>query len=248
VKSKLYRYKICIISFFIALLTSISLTTASLAHWADLAVAEITLGETQTSITLTLPIGLVAKADDDNNGQISKNEVAAHKNELERFLGERIVLSDNKGQKGTLSINASDTSYLAPTLRVNTNTHTVLELTYSWLQPVEGIKIHYDLFLPEAPAAHCLATIFYQGKVENFIFNRQNRDFSITSDAKWLFGSSSLVAIAAAFVWGAMHAMSPGHGKTIVAAYLIGEQATAQQALFLGLTTTLTHTIGVFAI
>ncbi len=43
-----------------------------------------------------------------------------------------------------------------------------------------------------------------------------------------------------------MHAMSPGHGKTIVGAYLMGSEVTAQHALFLGLTTTLTHTRGVF--
>jgi ABC-type nickel/cobalt efflux system permease component RcnA len=52
----------------------------------------------------------------------------------------------------------------------------------------------------------------------------------------------------AAFGWGALHALSPGHGKTIVAAYLVGSRGTAQHALFLGLTTTITHTAGVFAL
>ena len=102
------------------------------------------------------------------------------------------------------------------------------------------------MFLDEAPAAHCLATIFHQGKVQNFIFNRQNRDFWLISGAKWQFGGSFIVALIGAFFWGAMHAMSPGHGKTIVGAYLMGSEVTAQHALFLGLTTTLTHTIGVF--
>lgn len=45
---------------------------------------------------------------------------------------------------------------------------------------------------------------------------------------------------------GAMHAMSPGHGKTIVGAYLVGTRGTAKHALFLGSTVTITHTIGVF--
>ena len=57
-----------------------------------------------------------------------------------------------------------------------------------------------------------------------------------------------LLALLAAFVWGAAHAMSPGHGKTIVAAYLVGSRGTAKHALFLGLTTTVTHTAGVFAL
>jgi ABC-type nickel/cobalt efflux system permease component RcnA len=57
-----------------------------------------------------------------------------------------------------------------------------------------------------------------------------------------------LLALLAAFGWGAMHAMSPGHGKTLVAAYLVGAHGTARHALFLGLTTTITHTAGVFAL
>ncbi|MBI3957430.1 MAG: high-affinity nickel-transporter [Chloroflexi bacterium] len=60
--------------------------------------------------------------------------------------------------------------------------------------------------------------------------------------------SALLLALLAAFVWGAAHALAPGHGKTIVAAYLVGSRGTARHALFLGLTTTLTHTAGVFVL
>jgi nickel/cobalt exporter len=55
-----------------------------------------------------------------------------------------------------------------------------------------------------------------------------------------------LLVMIAAFGWGALHALSPGHGKTIVGAYLVGTRGTIHHALFLGLTTTITHTIGVF--
>ncbi len=48
--------------------------------------------------------------------------------------------------------------------------------------------------------------------------------------------------------WGAAHAFSPGHGKSIVAAYLVGSRGTPRHAVFLGLTVTVTHTIGVFAL
>jgi ABC-type nickel/cobalt efflux system permease component RcnA len=47
---------------------------------------------------------------------------------------------------------------------------------------------------------------------------------------------------------GALHALSPGHGKAIVGAYLVGTRGTVKQALFLGLTVTFTHTAGVFAL
>jgi nickel/cobalt transporter (NicO) family protein len=57
-----------------------------------------------------------------------------------------------------------------------------------------------------------------------------------------------LASLAAALFWGAAHALSPGHGKTIVTAYLIGKRGTARDAALLGAIVTLTHTIGVFAL
>ena len=47
---------------------------------------------------------------------------------------------------------------------------------------------------------------------------------------------------------GGLHALSPGHGKTLVAAYLVGSRGTARHALMLGLIVTVTHTAGVFAL
>ncbi|HJS19210.1 MAG TPA: sulfite exporter TauE/SafE family protein [Anaerolineales bacterium] len=57
-----------------------------------------------------------------------------------------------------------------------------------------------------------------------------------------------LFALAVSLVWGAMHAMTPGHGKTVVGGYLVGSRGTLKHALYLGLTTTVTHTLGVFAL
>jgi ABC-type nickel/cobalt efflux system permease component RcnA len=57
-----------------------------------------------------------------------------------------------------------------------------------------------------------------------------------------------LIGIAVAFAFGALHAKSPGHGKTMVAAYLVGSRGTMKQAAFLGGMVTLTHTISVFAL
>jgi ABC-type nickel/cobalt efflux system permease component RcnA len=52
----------------------------------------------------------------------------------------------------------------------------------------------------------------------------------------------------AAFGWGALHALSPGHGKAMVAAYLVGTRGTARHAAALGAIVTVTHTAGVFAL
>jgi nickel/cobalt transporter (NicO) family protein len=57
-----------------------------------------------------------------------------------------------------------------------------------------------------------------------------------------------VLSLLIAMFWGAAHAFSPGHGKSIVAAYLVGSRGTPRHAVFLGLTVTVTHTIGVFAL
>ena len=57
-----------------------------------------------------------------------------------------------------------------------------------------------------------------------------------------------LLLLLIAFGWGALHAVSPGHGKAMVAAYLVGTRGTSRDAVALGLTVTVTHTIGVFAL
>ncbi len=57
-----------------------------------------------------------------------------------------------------------------------------------------------------------------------------------------------LVSLLLAVFWGAAHALSPGHGKTIVSAYMVGSRGTPWHAALLGLITTATHTAGVFAL
>jgi ABC-type nickel/cobalt efflux system permease component RcnA len=57
-----------------------------------------------------------------------------------------------------------------------------------------------------------------------------------------------LLLLLAAAGWGAVHALSPGHGKTMVAAYLVGTRGTARQAVALGATVTVSHTVGVFGL
>ena len=58
-------------------------------------------------------------------------------------------------------------------------------------------------------------------------------------------GIALLAALIAAGL-GALHALEPGHGKTIVAAYLVGSRGTAKHALLLGMIVTAAHTAGVY--
>lgn len=57
-----------------------------------------------------------------------------------------------------------------------------------------------------------------------------------------------LFALGVAFVAGAAHALTPGHGKALVAAYLVGSKGTVWDAVFLGSVVTVTHTAAVFVL
>jgi nickel/cobalt exporter len=57
-----------------------------------------------------------------------------------------------------------------------------------------------------------------------------------------------IAALLVAMILGSLHALGPGHGKALVAAYLVGSKGTPREAVVLGATVTLTHTLGVYAL
>jgi nickel/cobalt exporter len=59
---------------------------------------------------------------------------------------------------------------------------------------------------------------------------------------------TAVLAVLLALGLGAVHGISPGHGKALVAAYLIGNQGSLRQAAWLGITVAVTHTVGVFVL
>ncbi len=80
------------------------------------------------------------------------------------------------------------------------------------------------------------------------IITRAKDSFAQLVSAKELSYPVMMLSLLVAMFLGAGHALTPGHGKTVVAAYLVGSRGTAKHAVFLGLTVTATHTAGVFAL
>jgi nickel/cobalt transporter (NicO) family protein len=58
----------------------------------------------------------------------------------------------------------------------------------------------------------------------------------------------TLLSLLIAAFWGAVHALTPGHGKALVAGYLVGTKGRPRHAFILGATVTITHTAGVFGL
>lgn len=64
----------------------------------------------------------------------------------------------------------------------------------------------------------------------------------------WLAGGNLAAFYAAAFILGAFHALEPGHGKTVVAAYLVGSKGRVYEAVLLGAVVTFTHTFSIIVL
>jgi nickel/cobalt exporter len=77
---------------------------------------------------------------------------------------------------------------------------------------------------------------------------RGNGGFESLIAAERLSAPVILLSLCIAAFWGAAHALTPGHGKAIVAGYLVGSRGRPRHAVLLGLIVTVTHTAGVFAL
>ena len=80
------------------------------------------------------------------------------------------------------------------------------------------------------------------------VVERINRSFNDVVGRKHLTLGVGLLAISMALIVGASHAMLPGHGKTVMAAYIAGTQGSVRDAVLVGATVTATHTGGVLAL
>ncbi|MEG3896822.1 MULTISPECIES: HoxN/HupN/NixA family nickel/cobalt transporter [unclassified Microcoleus] len=263
---KLNRISKLFLLFFLTI--SLLLTTSTrpvYSHWSDLSVAEIIVNDLQTEVTLTFPTGLTNFADDNRDSQLQPAEVRSHQTQLEKFFSKQIRITNSSNIQGSVAVTPLEIAAKTASLIQQPNTHSTLILNYTWPAPSQNknpglpdaisiskpdkLRINYNLFLPGLVTASCQATIVQAGAVKSFVFTAQNREFLLAgNESIWDSGWSLLLAVAGAFAWGCVHAMSPGHGKTIVGAYLVGARATPVHALFLAATTTITHTAGVFAV
>ena len=111
--------------------------------------------------------------------------------------------------------------------------------------PLDQRRVSFDVS-PQVASSQQAARPALQPST--LLTGKQNDAFTRLITLENLSLPTLLFALVIAFIWGAMHAMTPGHGKTIVGAYLVGARGTPRHALYLGLTTTITHTAGVFAL
>lgn len=78
--------------------------------------------------------------------------------------------------------------------------------------------------------------------------DRLTTAFTTLVASRNLTAGFGILAAFLAVILGGLHAFAPGHGKTLMAAYLVGRQSSMRQAATIGLSVTLTHTFGVLAL
>jgi ABC-type nickel/cobalt efflux system permease component RcnA len=132
--------------------------------------------------------------------------------------------------------------------------------------PLEERSVHLTFAEGGAPADATMLAARQGSPVEGIRTGTNGSDTSAayTQEATWIPRETrrlvnvisgphlepriAILALLGAMLLGAVHALSPGHGKTIVGAYLIGSRGTPRHAVFLGSTVTITHTLGVFVL
>jgi len=107
--------------------------------------------------------------------------------------------------------------------------------------PPQDTEAHFSAAPGTAPASSAAAPTATRDATPRDLFTQAIATRALTPGIM-------LAGLLVAFVFGAFHALSPGHGKAMVAAYLVGSRGTARHAVTLGLIVTITHTLGVFAL
>jgi nickel/cobalt transporter (NicO) family protein len=117
------------------------------------------------------------------------------------------------------------------------------------LKPPHDLKAHLEWTLDGAAAERIIEPIAQPPApaVDAQRDNTEGEDrLSALLREKDLPWTTLVLALVLAAGLGALHALEPGHGKTIVAAYLVGTRGTWQHAVYLGGIVTFTHTFSVF--
>ena len=97
---------------------------------------------------------------------------------------------------------------------------------------------------PSQPATAASTTMHLQANQQQTPRSKFTELITAQHLSAWFLFTAAFIAVGL----GGLHALEPGHGKTIVAAYLVGSKGTARHAVLLGIIVTVSHTAGVFAL
>lgn len=189
--------------------------------------------------------------DRDHDGKLSPSEQAAYHQAESKFLDGAVTVQQSSPiSSGTFAVEG-DARSLALHRSWEWKVGTVpLRLVHDGARTLSG-KHQYRLDL----AAPGNAQFAVREELPSLVWQNEPAGQAWTGHWDWdnsrgeldqlLEGKTLWAALLLAFGLGAVHALTPGHGKTIVGAYLIGSRGTIPQAILLGVVVTITHTFSV---
>lgn len=167
------------------LVVALTLLCASLAraHWADLAVMEVAVRPEGARITLTVPSGLIRAGDVDGDGKVSPEEVMQRATRIAEALSTKVqLLTPGRVPVVFRVVGGGKATGARVDPRVATDapgdSHVAIKLEFD-PAPLQGLRLHYDLWVADAPQASCLATILREGKLSQHVFNPRDRDTTV---------------------------------------------------------------------
>ncbi len=155
----------CVLSLIAALVVIGLHSPFAAAHWADLSVADVVVGETTAQMTLTVPTNVVDFADADGNGKISPDEFLTQRSALLTLLQDTVSLVDSSQSSGEMSIDLQTLPNAEQAA-----SHSTFFVQYRWAAPIEALQMRYDLFPSASADAQCLVTVAWQGATQTVIF------------------------------------------------------------------------------
>jgi len=213
--------------------------SAELARGLELTRDGVALPLTPTTSTLELTPGA--------GGLKTLRLEVGYRAELPRPDGE-IVLRDHNfaGRPGWQEIVASGADGLrlaGSTVPATDVTRALRAYPESMLQaPLRVSEAHFTIASGAGAPAPSPAPAGARSGAERF----GDRFTALLTDPAPLGPWTILTSLLIAAILGGLHAFTPGHGKTVVGAYLVGSRGTARHALLLGIVVTATHTLGVY--
>lgn len=194
-----------------------------------------------------------AELDANHDGLLSTEEKQTYLAAESRWLGAPILVSAD-GQPMALESPVFEASGSPQQLELS-QIWTGQRKARNWSVRHEGVRFlsgkhHYhwqfdgpskaDFKVQDAPQISWQSAASGTGSAQDWDWNNSGGELD-----ELLQGKSLIAALLIAFGLGAVHALTPGHGKTIVGAYLVGSRGTVPQAILLGIVVTVTHTFSV---
>jgi nickel/cobalt transporter (NicO) family protein len=163
--------------------------------------------------------------------------------QLSAQVGFRTSITEPERSRSAAVIGASN---LRPPHQGRTNTAPIVSVAQSPGRAPEGTastKLKGNPSSPSGAVSPIPALLPVASRAQNTPRSRFTELISTQGKLSlWVLLSAALIAAGL----GALHALEPGHGKTIVAAYLVGSRGTARHAVLLGIVVTAAHTAGVY--